>query len=299
MLCCLVSSLWKVPWAYSAHIQIISCSRKKKKKEFLALRQLHKRLAYVKNTELSPCECYTINQIPDLVSLLPVKWWYSPNPLLLACACNAWSVPSALICFQIACFRNFLYILWKKKGRKKKKQLLLKAPVRVYSTEHAPAFQEGGQTVSKFNWCSGAEHSTVTEAVTVGAEEWCAACPDMHFKKVNKHERGRYHSKRSWMNHALINACSYWCLFPPSLKRYIYINLSTANADASPSAVTASLTLKQAVTPSPHLFLRVLSLEAAEGSQNSTDNCSATLEKPNWNQKGGNAPARRQRAILR
>lgn len=59
-----------------------------------------------------------------------------------------------------------------------KKKLLLKAPARVYSTKAATAFWKGEQKASKFNWCSGAEHTTASEAVTVGAEERCAACPD-------------------------------------------------------------------------------------------------------------------------
>lgn len=76
----------------------------------------------------------------------------------------------------------------------------------------------------------------------------------IHFKKVNKHRGGRCYSTSSWMNHAFINACSYWCFFPPSLKRYILIKPSTDNADASPSALVELLTLKHVGKPQP-LFI--------------------------------------------
>lgn len=76
----------------------------------------------------------------------------------------------------------------------------------------------------------------------------------IHFKKVNKHRGGRCYSTSSWMNHAFINACSYWCLFPPSLRRYIHIKPSTDDADASPSALAALLTLKHVGKPKP-LFI--------------------------------------------
>lgn len=134
-MCCLVLSVWKYP-GYIQHTHKLSATSDKKKIEFLPLRQLHKRLAYVKNTELSPCECHTINQIPDLVSLLPVKWWYSSNPLHWRVPAMREVRPSALICFRIACFRHFLYIPWGK-------LLLLRALARDTVQTRQQLFGEG------------------------------------------------------------------------------------------------------------------------------------------------------------